>query len=156
MVRVSFELNGESRQADVDPSTPLLYVLRDESGLNSPRYGCGLEQCGACRVLVDGEPEYSCTLPVEAVSGRTVRTVEGLGHGDTLAPLQQAFLDENAAQCGYCTSGILIAAAHLLSRNPDPDRHEIASALEPHLCRCGSHNRVIRAIRLAATRMGST
>lgn len=153
MTSVSFKLNGRACSPSAESSTPLLYVLRDELGLNSPRFGCGNEQCGACMILVDGEPSFSCTLPIDAVAGKTITTVEGLGSVDQPHPLQQAFLDCNAAQCGYCSSGILMSAWHLLQRNPAPSRAEIAAALDAHLCRCGAHNRVIRAVSLAAERM---
>jgi nicotinate dehydrogenase subunit A len=133
--------------------TPLLHVLRGECGLSGPRFGCGAEQCGACVVLVDGAPTYACTMGVEAVAGRRVTTVEGLGSPDAPHPLQRAFLDEQAGQCGFCLSGILVAAAALLAREPDPDDAAIREALDPHLCRCGSHNRIIRAVKRAATEM---
>lgn len=153
MANVSFKLNGEGCEIDSEPSTPLLYVLRDELKLNGARYGCGSEQCGACRVLVDGEPFFSCTLALADVSGKSVTTIEGIGTRDAMHPLQQAFLDANAAQCGFCSSGILVSAYQLLQRNPDPTRDEIVGALNAHLCRCGSHNRVVRAVQLAARRM---
>ncbi len=149
---VAFTLNG----APVDVAaegTPLLHVLRGECGLSGPRFGCGAEQCGACVVLVDGAPTYACTMGVEAVAGRRVTTVEGLGSPDAPHPLQRAFLDEQAGQCGFCLSGILVAAAALLAREPDPDDAAIREALDPHLCRCGSHNRIIRAVKRAATEM---
>lgn len=153
MTMISFNLNGRPREADAPPSTPLLYVLRDELGLNGPRYGCGLEQCGACRVLIDGELAWSCSLPVGEVEGKTVTTVEGLSPESHLHPLQDAFLEFNAAQCGYCMSGILISSAKLLGTNPSPTREDVQQALDDHLCRCGSHNRVIKAVLHAAERM---
>jgi nicotinate dehydrogenase subunit A len=124
-------------------------VLRDELGLRGTRFGCGTEQCGACMVLIDGEPAYSCTRAIESVTGKSVTTVEGLSANGALHPLQQAFLDEQAGQCGYCLSGILMSAAALLKRNPQPSRSEIAAALDRHLCRCGMHNRVLRAVARA-------
>jgi aerobic-type carbon monoxide dehydrogenase small subunit (CoxS/CutS family) len=140
-------VNGEAVRVAVDGAEPLLAVLREELGLRGSRFGCGSEQCGACMVLIDGEPAYSCARAIESLAGKSVTTVEGLG----LAPLRQAFLDEQAGQCGYCLSGILIAAAALLARHPRPSRGEIAAALDPHLCRCGIHNRVIRAVQKAAS-----
>ncbi len=148
----SFNLNGEPRQATADAGTPLLYVLRNQLGLNSPRYGCGKEQCGACRVIIDGELVWTCTRPVESVEGASIVTVEGLSDGDRLHALQESFLDNNAGQCGYCLSGILMAASHLLDRDPAADRKRIQDALKDHLCRCGAHNRIIRAIEQAAAR----
>jgi nicotinate dehydrogenase subunit A len=124
-------------------------VLREELGLRGTRFGCGTEQCGACMVLVDGEPVTSCTREVGTLAGKAVITVEGLGR-DGLHPLQQALLDEQAGQCGYCLSGILMSAAALLERNPAPSRAQIIAALEPHLCRCGIYNRIIRAVQRAA------
>lgn len=155
MANVSFNLNGGRCEIDSEPSTPLLYVLRDELNLNGARFGCGSEQCGACRVLVDGEPVFSCTFALADVDGKSVITIEGIGTHDALHPLQQAFLDTNAAQCGFCSSGILVSAWYLLQHNPDPTRADIVSALDEHLCRCGSHNRVVRAVQLAAIRMRS-
>ncbi|BDG72952.1 (2Fe-2S)-binding protein [Roseomonas fluvialis] len=149
---VAFTLNGATVQV-VAEGTPLLHVLRGECGLSGPRFGCGAEQCGACVVLVDGAPAYACTMGVEAVAGRSVTTVEGLGSAAAPHPLQRAFLAEQAGQCGFCLSGILVAAAALLARDPDPDDGAIRDALDPHLCRCGSHNRIIRAVQRAAAEM---
>ena len=146
-------VNGRPVRIDTEGSTPLLAVLRDELALRGTRFGCGTEQCGACMVLVDGEPVYSCTRELASVAGKSVTTVEGLSGNGTLHPLQQAFLDEQAGQCGYCLSGILISAEALLKRKPSPSRAEIAAALDPHLCRCGIHNRVIRAVQKAAAVM---
>src|SRR5213595_507613 len=129
---------------------PLLAVLRNTLGLSGTRFGCGLEQCGACMVLVDGEPAYACTREVSTVAGKRVTTVEGLAGGDRLHPLQQAFLAEQAGQCGYCLSGILMSAAALLAHDPRPDRAAIVAALDRHLCRCGAHNRIVRAVERAA------
>ena len=150
---ITLTVNGRSRTVEADPATPLLDVLRNHLGLKGSRYGCGLEQCGACKVLIDGEPSFSCSREVGTLSGRTIVTVEGLGTVDAPHPLQQAFIDEQAGQCGYCLSGILIAAKALLDRNPDPTRAEIVVALEPHLCRCGSHPRIVRAVLAAAARL---
>ena len=147
--RIDFIVNGRPVSVDTDASTPLLSVLREDLGLRGSKFGCGTEQCGACMVLIDGRPEHSCAREVSAVAGRRVTTVEGLSTGGALHPLQQAFLDEQAGQCGYCLSGILISAAALLARNSKPSRSEIIAALDPHLCRCGIHNRVIRAVQKA-------
>ena len=148
-----FDVNGEPVHVDADGRRPLLAVLRDELALRGTRFGCGTEQCGACMVLIDGKPEYSCAREVATVAGRSITTVEGLAQGGALHPLQQAFLDEQAGQCGYCLAGILISASALLARSPKPARAEIITALDPHLCRCGMHNRVIRAVERAATAM---
>ena len=145
----SFTVNGRPVRVEAAGDTPLLSVLRDDLSLRGSRFGCGAEQCGACMVLIDGAPVYSCTRAVESVAGKTITTVEGLGNG-ALSPLQQAFLDEQAGQCGYCLSGILVSASALLARNPMPTRAEIVAALDPHLCRCGMHNRVIRAVEKAS------
>jgi nicotinate dehydrogenase subunit A len=151
----SFTLNGEARQVSAEVGTPLLYVLRDKLGINSTRYGCGQEQCGACRVLVDGELAWACTRTVESVQDAGIITVEGLAQGSGLSALQESFLDNNAGQCGYCLSGILMCAKHLLDRNPAPTRADIQEALKEHLCRCGAHNRIIRAIEQAAGPTGA-
>jgi len=146
-----FEVNGKRVSvAPTSDDTPLLDVLRNTLGLMGTRFGCGLEQCGSCTVLIDGQPEKSCAKPVWSVAGKSVVTIEGLGSKEKPHPLQQAFLDEQAGQCGYCLSGILISASALLARNPKPTRAEIVIALDPHLCRCGMHNRVIRAVQKAA------
>jgi nicotinate dehydrogenase subunit A len=135
---------------DLPDDTNLLDALRNHLGLFGPRYGCGAEQCGCCMVLVDDEAVPSCATSLDAVAGRTIRTVEGLGTAEAPHPLQQAFLDEQAGQCGYCLSGILIAAAALLKANPAPNEDAVRSALDGNLCRCGSHNRIIRAVMRAA------
>lgn len=147
---IRFSLNGRTVSADLPPATPLADVLRDGFGLFGTRFGCGAEQCGSCMVLVDGRPEASCTLPLDAVAGHAVRTVEGLGTPDAPHALQKAFLAEQAGQCGFCLSGILVSAAALLDRNPDPDEEAVRGALERHLCRCGAHNRIVRAVLRAA------
>ncbi|HEY2531589.1 MAG TPA: (2Fe-2S)-binding protein [Xanthobacteraceae bacterium] len=153
-ITIAFTVNGRAVNVAVAyEDTPLLSVLRNEMRLVGARFGCGLEQCGCCTVLIDGEPEKSCMRPLSAVAGRNVVTVEGLGTPDRPHPLQQAFLEEQAGQCGYCLSGILISAKALLDRNPSPTRAEIARALDDNLCRCGAHNRIMRAIEKAATRM---
>jgi nicotinate dehydrogenase subunit A len=143
-------INGEVREIEAEASLPLIYVLRNELGLTGTRYGCGLEQCGSCMVLIDGEPAYACNRAMDSVAGRAVSTVEALGTEAEPHPLQQAFMDEQAGQCGYCLSGILISAKALLDRNPDPSRGDIVEALDGHLCRCGSHGRIIRAVGQAA------
>ncbi len=149
----SLTVNGSAVSIDADGSENLISVLRGALGLRAVRFGCGAEACGACMVLLDGEPVPSCTLPLERAAGRTIITPEGLGTPESPDPLQTAFLAEQAAQCGYCLGGILIAAKALLARNPNPTRAEIAVALEKNLCRCGAHNRMIRAIARAAARI---
>jgi nicotinate dehydrogenase subunit A len=146
-------INGTSHTIEAAEDTPLLAVLRNELGLTSSRFGCGHEQCGACMVLLDGDPAYSCTLPVGSVGSRAVTTVEGIGTPGAPHPIQTAILDEQAGQCGYCLSGIQISAAALLARNTSPSRDEINQALEPHLCRCGAHLRIVRAVEQAARAM---
>jgi aerobic-type carbon monoxide dehydrogenase small subunit (CoxS/CutS family) len=148
---LDFVVNGRPVSVKADGTTPLLSVLRDELGLRGSKFGCGAGQCGACMVLIDGKPEHSCARDVATVAGKAITTVEGLAGNGTLHPLQQAFLDEQAGQCGYCLSGILISAAALLKQNANPSRADIIAALDPHLCRCGIHNRVIRAVQKAAT-----
>ena len=154
--RYALIVNGKAVHVDTDGTKPLLAVLRDELGLRGSRFGCGTEQCGACMVLIDGKPEYSCAREAASVAGRSITTIEGLAQNGELHPLQQAFLDEQAGQCGYCLAGILISATALLARNPKPTRTDIITALDPHLCRCGMHNRVIRAVERAATAMAGT
>jgi nicotinate dehydrogenase subunit A len=151
-VIVSLHVNGHAEQVDVaDPSTPLLYVLRNELSLRGPRFGCGLGQCGACMVHVDGAPTFSCLLPVTAVAGRKITTLEGLMENGKPGKLQQAFIDEEAAQCGYCISGMVMQAQALLNSNPHPTDDDIRRQLEPNLCRCGTHIAIMRAIRRAAS-----
>ena len=147
---VSFTLNDDAVLVDLPDGTPLIHVLRDHLGLFGTRLGCAAEQCGSCMVLVDGRPMYSCSLGLDAVANRQVRTVEGLGSPDHPHPLQSAFLAEQAGQCGFCLSGILVSAAALLEAVPDPDEAQIRAALDRHLCRCGAHNRIMRAISRAA------
>ncbi|HEY5166864.1 MAG TPA: (2Fe-2S)-binding protein [Pseudolabrys sp.] len=149
-----FTVNGKPVSVALDnEETPLLNVLRNELGLMGTRFGCGLEQCGCCTVLIDGQPEKSCSKPVWSVAGKTVTTIEGLGTPARPHPLQQAFIDEQAGQCGYCLAGILISAKALLARNPSPTRAEIAQALDDNICRCGSHNRIMRAVEKAAAQI---
>jgi len=149
------QVNGALRSTPAGPDTPLLYVLRNDLGLAATRFGCGAEQCGSCVVLVDGAPAYACTLRVADAEGRKVTTVEGLAQHGEPHPLQRAFLDEEAAQCGYCVSGMLMRAAALLESNPSPDDAAVRAALEPQLCRCGSHNRIVRAVLRAAAAMAA-
>jgi nicotinate dehydrogenase subunit A len=149
---VSFviHVNGAEHSVDADPDTPLLYVLRDDLGLNGAKYGCGLGQCGACTVQLDGKAIFSCLTPVAAVGGRKVTTVEGLGSIERMNPLQHAFEQEQAAQCGYCIAGMIMRAQALLDANPKPDEAEIRRHLQTNLCRCGTHMRILRAVRRAA------
>lgn len=147
---VELSVNGRRVQVEAAGDTPLLDVLRNHLDLKGARYGCGLEQCGSCMVLVDGEPAYACARDVATVAGRAVTTLEGLGTAADPHPLQQAFLEEQAGQCGYCLSGIIISAKALLDRNPAPTRADIAAALDRHLCRCGAHPRILRAVAKAA------
>jgi nicotinate dehydrogenase subunit A len=146
-------VNGSARDIRADGDTPLLYVLRHACDLKGTRFGCGRNQCGSCHVLIDDQSVASCDIPLWAAEGKPVTTVEGLARVGILHPLQQAFLDEQAAQCGYCISGILISAAALLKRNPQPSDAEVRAALDGHLCRCGSHNRIVRAVLRAAEAM---
>jgi nicotinate dehydrogenase subunit A len=143
-------VNGKRHVVTVDPGTPLLTVLRNDLDLKGAKFGCGLEQCYACAVIAHGEVVTSCATAVEAFVGRPITTVEGIGTPGNLDPVQEAFVAETAAQCGYCTAGLVVGARALLDRNPDPTEPEIREALEPHLCRCGSHVRVIRAVKRAA------
>ena len=153
METVSLSVNGSKIDVTADADTPLLDILRNHLGLLGTKFGCGLEQCGCCMVLVDGRPEKSCGKALSTVAGREIMTIEGLGTPDRPHPLQQAFLDEQAGQCGYCLAGILISAKALLDHNPSPSRREIAEALDDNICRCGSHHRILRAVALAAERM---
>jgi aerobic-type carbon monoxide dehydrogenase small subunit (CoxS/CutS family) len=150
-MKVSLRVNGKSEEIDVvDPSTPLLYVLRENLNLHDPRFGCGLGQCGACMVHIDGRATFSCILPVTAVGGREVTTLEGLLEDGKPNKLQQAFIDEEAAQCGYCISGMVMRAQALLNAKPNPTDEEIRRHMEPNLCRCGTHAAIMRAIKRAA------
>ncbi|MBM3529668.1 MAG: (2Fe-2S)-binding protein [Alphaproteobacteria bacterium] len=153
MSELHFIVNGKSVRVETDGSKPLLSVLRDDLNLRGTHFGCGTEQCGACMVLIDGKPAHSCSREAQTVAGHSITTVEGLSQNGALSPLQQAFLDEQAGQCGYCLSGILISASALLAANPAPTRAEVIAALDPHLCRCGIHNRVIRAVQKAGAAM---
>ena len=150
MQPIPLNVNGSSVSVVADGETPLLDALRNHLGLKGTKFGCGLEQCGCCMVLIDGKPEKSCAKPLATVAGKAIVTIEGMGTPDRPHPLQQAFLDEQAGQCGYCLSGILISAKALLDRNSSPSRTEIAEALDDNICRCGSHVRILRAVERAA------
>ena len=149
MASYTLRVNGAAREVSVEADTPLLYVLRNDLELNGPKFGCGLAQCGACTVLIDGKPVRSCVTPVSAVSG-AIETIEGLGSEQKLHPLQKAFIEEQACQCGYCGNGMVMTAKALLDRNPRPSEAQIKEALDGHLCRCASHNRIVRAVQRAA------
>ena len=150
MARFNLTVNGEARVVDVDPDTPLLYVLRDNLALKGPKFGCGLGQCGACTVHVAGEAVRSCGLPIDALSNRAVTTLEGLGTSTKPSKLQQAFIDEQAAQCGYCVNGMIMTSAALLANNKSPSEADIRAALADNLCRCGTHKRIVAAVKRAA------
>lgn len=149
----NINVNGSYRAVAAEPETPLLYVLRNDLGLTGTRYGCGVGQCGTCTVIVDGKAVQSCDVPLSSVVGKSIATVEALSGDAALHPLQHAFILEQAAQCGYCASGILMSAKALLDTNPDPSDAEIRAALERNLCRCGTHGRILRAIKRAAREM---
>jgi len=149
------EVNGQRRSVSAGPDTPLLYVLRNDLGLVGSRYGCGTGQCGACFVIVEGKAVPSCDTPLWSVENKSVTTVEGLAKGGELHPVQKALLAEQAAQCGYCISGMIVAAASLLKQNPKPSRADIKSGMDGHLCRCGTHLRIVRAIERAARQGGA-
>jgi nicotinate dehydrogenase subunit A len=146
----ALQVNGASRSVSVEPDTPLLYILRNDLELNGPRFGCGLSQCGACTVLVDGRATRSCVTAVSSLGAKRITTLEGLGSKDRLHPLQKAFIEEQAAQCGYCTNGMIMAAKALLDKTPKPTEAQIKKALAANLCRCGTHNRVVRAVLRAS------
>jgi nicotinate dehydrogenase subunit A len=150
MASYSLRVNGETRKVTVEPDVPLLYVLRNDLELNGPRYGCGEAQCGACTVLVDGRAVRSCVTPVSAAAKGRITTIEGLGTPERLHPLQRAFIEEQACQCGFCGNGMVMSAKALLDRTPRPTASQIKQALNGHLCRCASHNRIIRAVQRAA------
>jgi nicotinate dehydrogenase subunit A len=152
-VTTTVRVNGKREEVRTEQDTALLYVLRNHLGLKGTRFGCGLGLCGACFVLIDGHPEYSCDTPMWAVEGREVTTVEGLGTAGRPHPVAQAIVDGQAAQCGYCISGIVVAAAALLTANPDPTEDTVREALDRNLCRCGAHNRIIRAVLAAAAEL---
>ena len=148
-------VNGSAVTVDANPDTPLLFVLREKLGLSATHLGCGANQCGACHVMVDGHAVASCDTPLWAVAGKTVTTLEGLGTPDKPHPLQRAFIAEQAMQCGYCTSGIIMTAAALLAQKPGPTEAEVRAALDRNLCRCGAHNRIVRAVMRASKEMAT-
>jgi nicotinate dehydrogenase subunit A len=153
MMKLKLMVNGHERQLDADPDTPLLYALRDELELKGPRFGCGLGQCGACTVHIDGEAVRSCVYPATAAAGHKITTLEGLGSSAKPHPLQQAFIDEQAAQCGYCINGMVMQAAAFLRKNPKPSEEQVKSELANNLCRCGTHVRIVKAVMRAAKEM---
>lgn len=147
---ISIRVNGSTHTINADPSAPLLYVLRNQLKLNGPKYGCGLQQCGACMVLIDGKAQPSCMLPVSGLKNHEVTTLEGIAKDGKLHPVQEAFVKEQAAQCGYCLNGMVMSAVSLLAGNPRPDDEAIREGMQRNLCRCGSHSRIIRAVKAAA------
>jgi nicotinate dehydrogenase subunit A len=149
----TLDVNGKAYEIDADPATPLLYVLRDHLQLNGAKFGCGLGQCGACTVMVDGRAVFSCVTPIAALEGRKVKTVEGLGTEASPGPMQRAFIDEQAAQCGFCIPGMMMRAQALLEANPAPSKAEIRQHMNPNLCRCGTHMRILKAVERAASLM---
>jgi len=153
---INLKVNGVPRSVMAEPDTPLLYVLRNDFELNGAKYGCGLSQCGACTVLIDGQAVRSCVTPISALEKSEITTIEGLGSIDKPHVLQQAFIEEQAAQCGYCTNGMIMSAKELLDRNPRPSEPDVRAALASNLCRCGTHNRIIRAVLRAAQANGRT
>ena len=150
---IELNINGRTHAIDADPNTPLLYVLRDHLALSGAKFGCGLGQCGACTVMVDGQAAFSCLTPISVLPGRRIKTVEGLGTIEKPGPVQRAFIDEQAAQCGYCIAGMIMRAQALLERNPSPSEAEIRRHMMPNLCRCGTHMRILRAVRRAAEQL---
>ena len=152
---INLKVNGEQRTISVDPNEPLLYVLREEFALNGAKYGCGLHQCGACMVLSDSKAEFTCIRPCSSFEDSEIVTLEGLVQKDKLHPVQQAFIDVQAAQCGYCLNGMIISAVALLEKNPDPTEKDIREALNPIICRCGTHSRFIAAVKLASEKLNS-
>jgi aerobic-type carbon monoxide dehydrogenase small subunit (CoxS/CutS family) len=150
---MTLKVNGSDHQIDAEPDTPLLYVLRDDLKLNAAKYGCGLGQCGSCTVIVDGKAVLSCVTPLLLLEGKQVTTLEGLGTVAGPAPIQRAFMEEQAAQCGYCIAGMMMRAQVLLQRNPKPTDEQIRAELAPNLCRCGTHMRILRAVHRAARLM---
>ena len=152
MARITLKVNGQTRTVQSDPDTPLLYVLRNDLELHGPKYGCGLGQCGSCAVIMDGEAVLSCLVTVSQAQNRNITTLEGIGSVDRPHPLQEAFLAEQAAQCGYCSNGMIMAAKALLDKSPHPTEAQIKTALEGVICRCGDHNRILRAVRRAANK----
>ena len=152
---ITLNVNGHTHQVDADPATPLLYVLWDQLKLNGAKYGCGLGQCGSCTVIVEGQPTFSCIVPISALVGRRIRTLEGLGTPDKPGPVQRAFIEEQAAQCGFCIPGMIVRAQALLERNAAPSAAQIRDYMRPNLCRCGTHMRILRAVERAAREMSA-
>jgi nicotinate dehydrogenase subunit A len=150
---ITLTVNGRAHRIDADPATPLLYVLRDDLQLNGAKFGCGLGQCGACTVMVDGEAVFSCLTPIAVLEGRPIKTIEGLGTIDNPGPLQRAFIEDQVAQCGYCIPGMMMRAQALLEKKPSASDAEIRAQMQPNLCRCGTHTRILRAVRRAAATM---
>ena len=153
MAKFALKVNGQAQNVDAEPDTPLLYVLRDDLELRGPKFGCGLGQCGACTVMIDGVAARSCSLPVSKVGNRAVTTLEGLGSSAKPHPVQQAFIEEQAAQCGYCINGMVMTSAAFLAKNKNPSDADIKRALAGNLCRCGTHTRILRAVKRAAKTM---
>jgi len=151
---INLKVNGQIRRTNAKPETPLLYVLRNDLALNGAKFGCGLSQCGACTVLHNGKAVRSCVTPISAIGTGEITTIEGIGSTDKLHPLQKAFIDEQAAQCGYCTNGMIMSAKELLDRTPRPTEKDVREALAGNLCRCGTHNRIIRAVLRAVETAG--
>lgn len=149
--QITLTINGQSRTIEADPEEPLLYILREEFGLNGVKYGCGMQQCGSCMVIADGESVPTCLESCKGFEGRNIETIEGLASGEELNPLQEAFIEEQAAQCGYCVNGMLMAGLAVLRKNPNPTELEIRQALDRVICRCGTHQRFINAIKSAAS-----
>jgi carbon-monoxide dehydrogenase small subunit len=152
---IPFTLNGKSVRVEADGERPLLWVLRTDFGLTGTKFGCGEGYCGACTVLVNDEAVKSCQVPLKSVRGKSVRTIEGLARGETLHPVQQAFVEHDALQCGYCTSGMILAAVSLLKKKPKPTLQEIKEGMEDNICRCGAHTRIVQAVQAAAERMAA-
>ena len=150
---ITLTVNGRQHEVDADPDTPLLYVLRDDLQLNGAKFGCGFGQCGACTVMVDGKAIFSCVTPIALLPARQIKTIEGLGTESAPGVVQSAFIDEQAAQCGYCIAGMVMRAQALLERNPSPSEDQIREAMMPNLCRCGTHMRILRAVKRAALAM---
>ncbi len=155
MATIALRVNGSVRNVTAEPDAPLLYILRNDLELNGPKFGCGLAQCGACTVLLDGKPVRSCVTPLAAAANARITTIEGLGTPEKLHPLQRAFIEEQACQCGFCGNGMVMSAKALLDRKPKPSEAEIKQALNGHLCRCASHNRIVRAVTRGAKEMAA-
>jgi nicotinate dehydrogenase subunit A len=153
MAKIALKVNGKTQYVEAQPDTPLLYVLRDELALHGPKFGCGLGQCGACTVMIDGVAARSCSIPVSKVGARAVTTLEGLGSSKKPHPVQQAFIEAQAAQCGYCANGMVMTATAFLAQNKNPTEAQIKRALAGNLCRCGTHVRIVRAVKRAAKLM---